>query len=181
MSRPELLDSGIPRTKEMRDVTDSLGAFEPNTFTCPRSSFISRARERVEKGISHLRFMASARTIERKGPSRFTAWISGCQKHAFTLWCSSGVGPARCRRVAYEIPVLIPNCGLCVFMCESRRMVPNDVFCSGLTTILVPNHVHVPRRADMASGPFAVANRVTVYRCECGIYLRNTFGVPSRV
>ena len=30
------------------------------------------------------------------------------------------------------------------------------------------------------SGPFAVANRVTVYRRDGGIYLRTTFGVPSR-
>ena len=30
------------------------------------------------------------------------------------------------------------------------------------------------------SGPFAVANRVTVDRRDGGIYLRKTFGVPSR-
>ena len=95
--------------------------------------------------------MASARMIGREGPSRFTSWISGCQKRAFTLWSSSGVGPARCRCVAHEMPVLIPNCGLCVFMCASRQTVPNHVFCRGLKTILVPNHGHVPRRADMAS------------------------------
>jgi len=93
--------------------------------------------------------MASAIMIGREGPSRFTSWISGCQKRAFTLWYSSGEGPARCGRVAHEMPVLIPNCGLCVFMCASRQTVPNHAFCRGLTTILAPNHVHVPRRADI--------------------------------
>jgi len=48
------------------------------------------------------------------------------------------------------MPVLIANCGLCLFMCASRQMVPNHVFCRGLTTLLVLNHVHVPRREDMA-------------------------------
>ena len=38
--------------------------------------------------------------IGQEDPSRFTSWISGCQKRAFTLWYSSGVGPARCRRFA---------------------------------------------------------------------------------
>jgi len=111
---------------------------------------LPRARERVWKGTSHLRLMASARMIGREGPSRFISWISGCHKRAVTLWYSSGLGPARCRCVAHEMSVLIPNCGLCVFMCASRQTVPNHVFCLGLTTILVPNHVHVPRRADMA-------------------------------
>jgi len=81
-----------------------------------QQSTISRAREHVCKGISHLRLMASERLIGREGPSRFISWISGCQKRAFTLWYSSGVGPARCTRVAHEVPVLIPNFGLCVFI-----------------------------------------------------------------
>jgi len=148
--RPNPADRAIPHTKDLRAETGSFGAFKPNTFTCARFFFLSRARERVWKGISHSRLMASARMIGREGLSRFTSWISGCQKRAFTLWYSSGVGPARCTCVAHEIPVLILNCGLCVFMCASRQTVPNHVFCRGLNTILVPNHVHVPRRADMA-------------------------------
>jgi len=137
--------------KELRANTGSFCAFEPNPFTCARMFLISRARERVWKEISRLRLMASARMIGREGPSLFTSWISGCQKRAFSLWYSSGMGPARCRRVAHEMPGMIPNCGLCVFMCASRQTEPNHVLCRGLTTILVPSHVHVPRRAYMAS------------------------------
>ena len=143
----------MPRTKELRAKTGSFGAFEPNTCTCARFSLLSRAREHVWQGISLLRLMASAIMIGREGPSRLTSWISGSQKRAFTLWYSSGVGPARCRCVAHEMPVLIANCGLCLFMCASRQTMPNHALCRGLTTILAPNHVHVLRRADIASGP----------------------------
>jgi len=123
-------------------------AHSSRTRSRPRKFLlISRARGRVWKGVSHLRLMASARMLGREGPSGFNSWISRCQKRAFALWCSSGVRPARCRRVA--MPVLIPNCTLCVPICASRQTVPNHVFCRGLTTMLVPNHVHVPRREDM--------------------------------
>jgi len=96
--------------------------------------------------------MTSARMIGREGPSKFRLLDLGMPEACvYTLvQYSSGVGPARCRRVAHDMPVLIPNCWLCVFMCASRQTVPNHVFCRGLTTILVPNHVHVPRRADLA-------------------------------
>jgi len=76
--------------------------------------------------------------MDERARDEFTSWISGFQKRAFTLWYSSGVGPhARCRRVAHEMIVLIPNCGLCMFMCASRQTVPNHAFCRGLTTISV--------------------------------------------
>jgi len=126
------------------------GAFEPNTLTRAKVLYLSRARERDWKRTSHLLLMASARMIGREGPSWFTSWISGFQKRAFTLWYSKCVGPVRCRRVDHEMHVLIPNCGLFVFMCASRQTVPNHVFCRGLTSILVPNHVHVSSRADIA-------------------------------
>ena len=48
-----------------------------------REVFLSRARERVWKRISHLRWMACSRMIGRERPSRFSSWISGCQKRAF--------------------------------------------------------------------------------------------------
>jgi len=130
--RPNPADRAIPHTKDLRAETGSFGAFKPNTFTCARFFFLSRARECVWKGISHSRLMASTRMIGREGLSRFTSWISGFQKRAFALWYSSGVGPARCRCVAHEMLALIPNCGLCVFMCASRQTVPNHVFAADL-------------------------------------------------
>jgi len=84
--RPNPADRAIPPTKDLRAETGSFGAFKPNTFTCARLFFLSRARERVWKGISHSRLMAFARMIGREGLSRFTSWISGCQKRASTLW-----------------------------------------------------------------------------------------------
>jgi len=49
------------------------------------------------------------------------------------------------------MPLLIPKCGLCAFMCAPRQTVPNHVFFHRLTTLFVSNHVLVPRREDMAS------------------------------
>jgi len=71
-------------------------------------------------------------------------------RDAISVHLHSGVGPARCRRVAHKMPVLIPNCGLRVFTCASRQTVPHHVSWSELATLLVPNHVHIPRREDVA-------------------------------
>jgi len=68
--RPNPADRAIPHTKDLRAETGSFGAFTPNTFTCARFFFISRARERVWKAICHLRLFAFAGMIGREGSSR---------------------------------------------------------------------------------------------------------------
>jgi len=68
--RPNPADRAIPHTKDLRAETGSFGAFKPNTFTCARFFFISRARERVWKAICRLRLLASAEMIGREGSSR---------------------------------------------------------------------------------------------------------------
>jgi len=68
--RPNPADRAIPHTKDLRAETGSFGAFEPNTFTCARCFSISRARERVWKGMCQLPFLAVAGMIGREGSSR---------------------------------------------------------------------------------------------------------------
>ena len=68
--RPNPADRAIPHTKDLRAETGSFGAFKPNTFTCARYFFISRARERVWKGMCQLRLLAFAGMIGREGSSR---------------------------------------------------------------------------------------------------------------
>jgi len=68
--RPNPADRAIPHTKDLRAETGSFGAFKPNTFTCARFFFISRARERVWKGMCQLRLLAFAGMIGREGSSR---------------------------------------------------------------------------------------------------------------
>jgi len=68
--RPNPADRAIPHTKDLRAETGSFGAFKPNTFTCARFFLISRARERVWKGMCQLRLLAFAGMIGREGSSR---------------------------------------------------------------------------------------------------------------
>ena len=68
--RPNPADRAIPHAKDLRAETGSFGAFKPNTFTCARFFLISRARERVWKGMCQLRLLAFAGMIGRQGSSR---------------------------------------------------------------------------------------------------------------
>jgi len=68
--RPNPADRAIQHTKDLRAETGSFGAFKPNTFTFARFVFVSRARERVWKGMCQLRLLAFAGMIGREGSSR---------------------------------------------------------------------------------------------------------------
>jgi len=68
--RPNPADRAITHTKDVRAETGSFGAFKPNTCTCARFFLISRARERVWKGMCHLRLLAFAGMIGREGSAR---------------------------------------------------------------------------------------------------------------
>ena len=93
--RPNPADRAIPHTKDLRAETGSFGAFKPHTFTCTRFFLISRARERVWRGICHLRLLAFAGMIGREGSSRL--------HHSDQEMGDPSVlseTPARCSRVA---------------------------------------------------------------------------------
>jgi len=68
--RPNTVDSAIPPAKDLRAETGTFGAFKPNVFTCANIFLISRSRERVWKGMCHLRVLALAGMIGREGSSR---------------------------------------------------------------------------------------------------------------
>ena len=68
--RPNPADRAIPHIKDLRAETSSFGAFKPNMFTCARFFLISRARDRVWKGMCQLRLLAFAGMIGREGSSR---------------------------------------------------------------------------------------------------------------
>jgi len=92
--RPNPADRAIPHTKDLRAKTGSFGAFKPNTFTCARFFFISRARERVWKGICHFCLLAFAGMIGREGSSRLHLGSRDGRP------VGSRETPTRCSRVA---------------------------------------------------------------------------------